>query len=1360
VPFAGTPIAELTRTSLSTIVSDALRATPPDRTVARALTGIRRALCDDLGVALRQVDRAWREMPEFAPIFAPIYARLLALDGMDFIAALRMLDAALESSPDPDLAALRVYALLRLQRTDEACPALEAALHHYCIDPDGLLARVGGELLHASGVSLPGWIGRGSDLSLVGELEPAEPNVLEIRIDGGLPVTHMVAHLSRDGYRRFSLPCPKLDGGKRLAVSCRGINLLGGEAAMQPPSSVDGRVRSCGRRVSGWARVGWLPSTPVTLRVEDEHGGGAELRSARHANPGWRWPFSVNLRAAKIAGNRIHISARFPDGSWHPLPDAPLLLEPAVRGGLGLPLGPWKECAPDEGQRTAVCRAKVTDIIIPVHGGRRETLACIESVRGTQGAHARIVVVDDASEDPELGAALDDLEAAGVIQLLRNAQNLGFVAAANRGLKRNPGHDAVLLNSDTVVFGDWLSRLRAAAYSAPRVGTVTPLSNSGSIASYPHVAGGPTDPPAAGAIHHLAATTFAQARVEIPVGVGFCLFIRRDCLREIGELDVAVFSKGYGEETDFCLRARAKGWSHQLAGDVYVYHAGGVSFGGRRQALMDRSQRLLNVRHPGYDRFIAGFLALDPLHPVRRRLDERRLRAFGGRFVLVVTLALFGGVDRYVTERCRSIKAASLQPLVLRPTAAGKPERCELWTDALEVPNLQFDIPRDLDALRKLLADMNLESVEIQHFMGLDARVVETVRALPVAYDVVVHDYSWICPRVTLIDGSNRYCGEPKISVCQTCVRRNGSKLTENISVTSLRARSAIWLKAARRVIAPSSDAARRLRGYIDDLTVEVRPHTAASLAAPLARRPSRRGALRVALLGAIGTHKGYRVLLECARDARDRELPIEFIVIGHTENDAPLLATGKVFITGRYNEEEAVHLMQREQPDIAWLPSVWPETWCYTLDYALRAALPVAAFNLGAIAERLRSMGVGELMPLDCPAPQINDRLLAAGRRAQVDFIIADKGDTFMPQTRDTDRLPGHITARIPMKNHSNGTESTREKEDSLSASVQVLPLPTGLYLFSVTSAAPPVSGRGELSLPAMHVGLGPGVRSDQVEFIAGPSTHGAWLFSTDDLLVTKINGSGATLILTSVRAPLGDVLSIKVERLAERRDEPASAKAAASTAPAAAGARSRPLETKPLFETAGSALPLPVNIVAHIRTRGDMSFAHVSWAGRVAPGLWIESFSVQPLDRFGAQDIEYKGLTGSGFETPWISDNVACGTRGMATPLVGFAIRLKPSAAAASFDCEYSGYYRSGVVVGPMRNGAPCRSSVANDSLEGIQLRIVERVAATLADNSVSAGVTKRRAAAGIRHLKGSSPPATLNKRAARRQPSSRGQ
>ena len=128
--------------------------------------------------------------------------------------------------------------------------------------------------------------------------------------------------------------------------------------------------------------------------------------------------------------------------------------------------------------------------------------------------------------------------------------------------------------------------------------------------------------------------------------MGFCIYLRRDCLSAVGELDAEVFGRGYGEEVDFCLRARRLGWTNRLAADVFVYHAGGLSFGAERAALFDRSQRLLELRHPGFERSIAAFGRRDPLQDLRRELDMRRLTEFSGRFVLLVTLAMSGGVKR------------------------------------------------------------------------------------------------------------------------------------------------------------------------------------------------------------------------------------------------------------------------------------------------------------------------------------------------------------------------------------------------------------------------------------------------------------------------------------------------------------------------------------------------------------------------------------------------------------------------------------------------------------------------------------------------------------------------------------------
>jgi hypothetical protein len=61
--------------------------------------------------------------------------------------------------------------------------------------------------------------------------------------------------------------------------------------------------------------------------------------------------------------------------------------------------------------------------------------------------------------------------------------------------------------------------------------------------------------------------------------------------------------------------------------------------------------------------------------------------------------------------------------------------------------------------------------------------------------------------------------------------------------------------------------------------------------------------------------------------------------------------------------------------PDLILIPSIWPETYCYTLSHALASGRPVAGFDLGAVGTRLRDAGLaGErcaVLPLARPAPR-----------------------------------------------------------------------------------------------------------------------------------------------------------------------------------------------------------------------------------------------------------------------------------------------------------------------------------------------------------------------------------------------------
>ena len=267
------------------------------------------------------------------------------------------------------------------------------------------------------------------------------------------------------------------------------------------------------------------------------------------------------------------------------------------------------------------------DIIVPVYGQSDYVRACLESVwaHTTDTAH-ELIVIDDASPEPALCAWLDEQAALGRITLLRNARNVGFVGSVNRGMRLHPTRDVVLLNSDTRVPNGWLARLADAARASPRVGSVTALSNNATICSFPAYPNGSELPTGwtLEALDALCAHIGRRERIALPTAVGFCMYIPRACLQAVGVFDADAFGRGYGEENDFCMRASAAGFTHWLAGDVYVYHAGGVSFAADAapDLLKLKAGQTLLARWPDYDATIADFIARDPTADLRARLRQ------------------------------------------------------------------------------------------------------------------------------------------------------------------------------------------------------------------------------------------------------------------------------------------------------------------------------------------------------------------------------------------------------------------------------------------------------------------------------------------------------------------------------------------------------------------------------------------------------------------------------------------------------------------------------------------------------------------------------------------------------------------
>jgi len=285
-------------------------------------------------------------------------------------------------------------------------------------------------------------------------------------------------------------------------------------------------------------------------------------------------------------------------------------------------------------------------------------------------------------------------------------------------------------------------------------------------------------------------------------------------------------------------------------------------------------------------------------------------------------------------------------------------------------------MPDDAEVLLALLRAERVSHAVLHHGLGHHAAIRDIAARLGCPLDIVLHDYASFCPRVHLISVRKNYCGEPDLPGCTRCVAEAGDETLEHLSPETLAARSAREFAGARRVTAPSADAARRIARHFPGVLPQVTPWEDDRAPAAL-KPPGRTAKRRIAVVGGIGIAKGFEVLLACALDAGRRNLPLEFCIAGSSSDDATLLETNRVFITGAYPPDSAEKLIAGLHADLAFIPSIWPETWCFTLSEAWRAGLYTLAFDLGTQAERITATGRGALLPLGLPAPRINDVLL-----------------------------------------------------------------------------------------------------------------------------------------------------------------------------------------------------------------------------------------------------------------------------------------------------------------------------------------------------------------------------------------------
>lgn len=641
--------------------------------------------------------------------------------------------------------------------------------------------------------------------------------------------------------------------------------------------------------VSGW--IVWGGGEP--LRIEMRSGGAAQTF---FVDPDPDHPLAAaGISAADVA---IEVEA-----------GGPLSLDFALAAGDVAWIEPPSRLrrsaqtpAPRRSPQVAASAPFVT-IVVPVYEDYEATRACLESlcVARPAGDH-RILVVDDASPNEALKAHLDAAAARGEFELLRNETNAGFAAAVNRALALRECGDALLLNADVVLSPGAIDRLQALSRSSPKIGALTPFSNNGELTSYP-VRNEANPLPSAlevARLDELAKRANGDALVDIPNGIGFCLYITEACLDAVGGLP-ELYSHGYYEDVEFCLRARECGFRNVAAPGVYVGHAGSKSFASRKAALVMRNLQLIEARFPGYRLETAAFVTLDPLKPYREALDAASPPS--GPIWLVACGP--GAAEMWGGRRAERLKAQHPEATVLKMSVAARGRAIALSATGGGSPqSLTFDFGKDTAAaaFRAYLGALSVQRIELLDPASLpDEALVALIRQSgPI--DLQCGDFGWFSSPAPPPD---RVCAtQDAPQPCDVC--RGLATFGQDQAHRNERRRLKLGraLEGAERVVPldrlAASFARRVFKSRAERWELDETP------------RETRAASVAISRLGVLYPHRSPavdRLLLRLGRRLAAEGAAAELIVFGAAVDDGALMATGKVFVTGPARGEDYLDL-------------------------------------------------------------------------------------------------------------------------------------------------------------------------------------------------------------------------------------------------------------------------------------------------------------------------------------------------------------------------------------------------------------------------------------------------------------------
>jgi GT2 family glycosyltransferase len=635
------------------------------------------------------------------------------------------------------------------------------------------------------------------------------------------------------------------------------------------------------------------------------------------------------------------------------------------------------------------------DIIIPIYNGYEYLEVLIRSIFSNTASSYRLILIDDCSPDERVGKFLKTLENkqsdVREILFLRNEVNLGFVKTVNRGMKLAKNH-FVILNTDTEVPKGWLERILFPIYRDKNIASVTPFTNAGEICSFPIFLKNNNifENLEINEIDKYFQMVIAEKNyLDLPTGVGFCMAINKAIAEEIGLFDELSFSKGYGEENDWCQRAIKKGYKNVIAPNLFIYHKHGGSFQSKEKRNLQKENLIeITKRYKNYLRDVSDFIQRDPLKKIRDFLillissniqDKNKI-------ILIIDNELGGGANFYRDDVIKEELEKQNSVLLLTYRKDSREYSLKYFYKSYKV-DYSLKHFKEIERLSEFVRIKKIivnDLVSFRNSFEILSFVKNMTKKSRIENEFLVHDYFCLCPNYVLLGSDGKFCDLPKdLRICQKCLSGNIKKPNKGVEITDYNISLSDWreswkdfLDSVDQITCFSNSSKEILERTYPDLIgqnkIVVHPHKVEYV-----KQVEGNSSLIVGILGGINYIKGLEVVKKILSLIEEDHLNIKIVILGEVSEN---IESKNIIVHGKYNREEILRLTVLYGIDLFLIPSVIPETFSYTTEEVITMNYPVAVFDLGAPAERVKLYKKGIIIP-KTDAQSALDEILKFGK-------------------------------------------------------------------------------------------------------------------------------------------------------------------------------------------------------------------------------------------------------------------------------------------------------------------------------------------------------------------------------------------